>query len=82
MQATIKTFTPQVVCPEIRTKIARAVQSSQNVTKRDLRCPYDGFRVGTVFADTGGHVMFKCRKCKREIVFKLTPGTELDFRRQ
>ena len=76
-----KTFSAAVISPEIRAKIERAAATCESIEKRELRCPYDGFRVGTVFADTGGHVMFKCQKCKTETVFNLTPGTHLDFRR-
>ena len=78
---TAKTFTPKVISPEIRAKMEMAAAASLILLKRELRCPHDGFRVGTVFDDTGGHVMFKCQKCKTETVYNLTPGTDLDFRR-
>ena len=75
-----KTFDVKVIPTEIREKISKAAETSLVLSNRELRCPYCGFRVGTVYADTGGHIKAKCGKCKVETVFKLTPGTFLDFR--
>ena len=76
----MKNFTVDVISPEIRAKIQRSLETSRAIKKRDLRCPYDGFRVGTVFEDAAGHIMFKCQKCKSETVFNFTPYTDKDFR--
>ena len=76
----MKTFTVDVISPEIRAKIQRSLEASRKIAKRELRCPYDGFRVGTVCEDAGGHITFKCQKCKNETVFNLTPYTDMDFR--
>lgn len=77
----VKTFSANIIAPEIRAKMEQAENTSQDISYRELRCPYDGFRVGTVYADTGGHLRAKCQKCRRETIFNLTPGTILDFRK-
>ena len=77
---TVRTFRPEVIPADIRAKMARAAANARRMAMRTLRCPHCKFRVGAVYPDTGGHVEMKCQKCKTAVVFKFTPGTDLDFR--
>ena len=54
-----KIFRVKVISPEARAKIARAVETSRVLSQRDLNCPYCGYRINTVFGDTGGHIQSK-----------------------
>jgi hypothetical protein len=75
-----QTFNVRVIPADIREKMARAARTASRDTQRDLRYPHCGFRLASVFKDSGGHYQLKCGKCKEETVFRLTPGTTLDFR--
>lgn len=75
-----RTFNVRVIPADIREKMASAAGTANRDSQRDLCCPHCGFRLATVFMDSGGHYQLKCGKCKAETVFRLTPGTMLDFR--
>jgi DNA-directed RNA polymerase subunit RPC12/RpoP len=73
-------FSMNVIPESIRLKMQNAECVARTMPSRDLKCPHCGFKTETVYTDTAGHFEVKCRKCRRKIVYNLTPGTVLDFR--
>jgi len=74
-------FNPRIIPPDVRQRMMRARALAMSLQRRPVNCPYCGFLVTYVFSNTAGNVQAKCKKCKQELVFFLTPGTNMDFRR-
>lgn len=55
--------------PELRRRVECSLQESYDLEERELRCPYCGFFIQTLFSDCCGHFKAKCPKCKAETVF-------------
>ena len=47
-------------------KLSNSRLETQNLTLRDITCPYCGFLVERVFSDITGHKMIYCKKCKEQ----------------
>ncbi|SMC61788.1 hypothetical protein [Papillibacter cinnamivorans] len=52
--------------PEVRRKLQISKKEAENLTLRDIVCPYCGYLVERVFSDITGHKMIYCKKCKEE----------------
>lgn len=55
----------------VREKLRLSADEVEDLTERDVRCPYCGFLVTRVFPDAAGHLGVSCRKCKRQMVLNL-----------
>jgi DNA-directed RNA polymerase subunit RPC12/RpoP len=45
---------------------------AESLQYRVIRCPHCNFKVQTVYNDCRqGHIMAKCHKCKRDLIFNL-----------
>jgi predicted Zn-ribbon and HTH transcriptional regulator len=51
---------------EVRRKLHISKLEAENLTLRDIACPYCGYLVERVFSDITGHKMIYCKKCKEE----------------
>ena len=67
---------------ELQRKMLNAKMSAKFLVKRDLKCPYCDYKIGSVFSDTKGHIEKKCPKCKEILLFFIHPETGCDFRRR
>jgi len=67
--------------PEVRQKLSNSKQEAQNLTLRDINCPYCGFLVERVFSDITGHKMIFCKKCKQEYPVNLGYFRRMKHRR-
>jgi len=77
----MKHFDVAIIPPDVRRRMQRSYAHALTMRRRELHCPYCGFTVACVYANTAGHYDAKCQKCKAVIVYSLTPGTDMDFRR-
>lgn len=55
----------------VQEKLRLSADEVEDLTERDVRCPYCGFLVTRVFPDAAGHLGVSCRKCKRQMVLNL-----------
>lgn len=68
--------------PEVRRKLQISKLETENLTLREIRCPYCGFLVERVFSDASGHKMIYCKKCKEEYPVNLGYFRRMKRRRQ
>ena len=57
--------------PDILEKLKKSTQEAQDLTMRDIRCPYCGYIVDKVFSDVSGHKQVYCQKCKNQYFINL-----------
>ena len=46
-------------------------EECEELTERELRCPYCEFSIENVFSDLTGHIRVKCPKCRASMVLSL-----------
>lgn len=48
-----------------------SLNEAKGLNQRDLRCPYCGYMIQSVFEDARGHLSVRCNKCKKMLVINL-----------
>jgi len=59
------------ISPEVWHRLQISKLETENLTLRDIDCPYCGYLVERVFSDITGHKMIYCKKCKEEYPINL-----------
>jgi len=67
--------------PEVCRKLQISKLETENLTLRDITCPYCGYLVERVFSDITGHKMIYCKKCKEEYPVNLGYFRRMEQRR-
>lgn len=61
----------QVKNPVLWKKLLKSRTEAENLTMRDIRCPFCGFLVDRVYSDISGHKEIFCKKCKEKYIINL-----------
>lgn len=57
--------------PEVLERIRLSEEECEDLTVRELRCPYCNFLLDIIFSDATGHRRSKCPKCKRVLTMNV-----------
>ena len=70
-QASIRTYRQKPMATEIKEKVDRSGAEILDLTERELRCPYCGHFIMTLYSDVSGHLSAKCDHCKQITTYNL-----------
>ena len=56
---------------DVLSKLLKSKEETEELTMREIRCPFCGFLVEKVFSDISGHKEIFCKKCKMKYVINL-----------
>lgn len=56
---------------EVLERIRLSEEECEDLTVRELRCPYCDFLIDFIFSDASGHRRSKCPKCKRVLTMNV-----------
>ncbi len=57
--------------PEILERVKLSAEECQDLSMRELRCPYCNFLLDLIFSDAAGHRKSKCPKCKQVTIMNV-----------
>ena len=81
-QTAVRAYRTRPVPPEIQKKVAISYTESLDLNERELKCPYCGRYVGSLFSDSAGHFKSKCPHCKSVTVYNLGYFRRQHYRRK
>ena len=70
-------FQKEPLAEEKKKYMSISFSECENLTEREINCPYCGHALDGVFSDISGHLRVKCHRCKANMVLNVAY-----FRRQ
>ena len=61
----------KVITPEVAEKLLKSKKETEELSMRDIHCPYCDYLIERVFSDISGHKEVYCKKCKKKYVLNL-----------